>query len=140
MRMKKRYLFYFALASVFATFYWYSPLWGKYLLLPNWDWLNYFFWLIPATGVALYEVHVSQCVRQSAIVTALFWFTTILIYYMCYLIAVFAGEDYFTFYDVVVFATAAIVPKIIQWGVVAILGGILIGGSLSWCYLLAWRR
>ena len=139
--MAYRYIFYLILAVAFALFDWYS-LWVDILPLPSsWWWFRHVVWMIPALCVALAEIHLSRRVHRSAFVTAIFWLTTILLYYLYYIGTVmWPGDEPYEFIELLLFVRAAILPSIVEWGLIAFIGGLVLGYGVSACYIFFVRR
>lgn len=134
-----RYIFYFILAVAFALFDWYS-LWVDVLPL-SWWWIHYAIWMIPALCVALAEIHLSRRIHRSAFVTAIFWLTTILVYYLYYIGTVmWPSDEPYECIELLLFIRAAILPSIVEWGLIALIGGLVLGYGVSACYLFFVRQ
>lgn len=140
--MAYRYIFYSIIAVAFAILQWYSPIWGDFLfdLLPWW-WIHHVIWMIPALCVALAEIHLSRRVHHSAFVTAIFWLTAILLYYLYYIGTVmWPGDEPYELIELLLFIRSAILPSIVQWGLIALIGGLVLGYGVNACYLFFVRR
>jgi len=136
--MNKRFILYIMVSATFTLWYWYAPFWSTYLppLPPNWNWLPYLIWVLPALGIAVFEVRRSHKAHMAAYAMTLFWTVAILLYYVYYVFVVippFSTPHWIM--DAFSFFLGAPLQKIIRWEAISIIGGMLGGYMTGWFYL-----
>lgn len=149
-KMKKRWFIYAIVGIVFGVFDFYYQrviqglnLSGMYTII-----LCYGIWLVPLLPIALYESKVSLSSRKASIASVLTWSASIISYYMFLAIELmFIGREsriemhisnyadpYFWSNWKSVFY-GQVVAGIIEWIVVAIVGGFIIGYLVNFTYI-----
>jgi len=156
--MKRRWFIYFLIGIVFGVidFYYHgflsnflglqqiTGLWGRVA----WSVLSIGIWLVPIISIILHEAKVSRSRVLSALASSLTWCGSIISYYLTNAVQLaFLGfptrpelhisnrlDPFFWINWKSVFLYD-IVGGIIEWGVIAVVGGLIIGFLISFVYL-----
>jgi len=109
--------------------------------------LNYGIWLVPVIPIAIYEVKRSQSLRRAALSAALVWSAAMLSYYGYYTAALlfiglpnldfvlFSNRISATYWaDAQPIFQRVILDQFMEWIVIAIVGGICVGGLSAYLY------
>jgi hypothetical protein len=161
--MKNRWFVYSLIGLLFGIIDWYYLdllshfTWGRLgqspLVIPLIIIFNYGIWLLPVVPIAIYEVHRSKSTARSAAASVVAWGCAILSYYAYYtaLLAFWGlpNMDYLLFFRVhspTFWADWAkvfkelILNQFIEWTIVAIIGGSIIGLLTSRLYLYVLKK
>lgn len=156
--MKKRWLSYIVVGALFGIFDFYlleiipqfslhSFLWDNIVGLA----LTFGIWLVPSVPVVVHEAKVSRSSMLSALANSLTWWISVIVYYVTNVIQLAIGSSYqpwmsFSHYHSPGFWNGwssllenYILGHILEWSVVAIFGGLIIGLVFSLIYFLIRR-
>jgi len=152
--MKRRWFSYIVVGVLFGIFDFYLPdliaQWSFHSLL--WDnivglALTFGIWLMPSVPIVLHEAKVSRSRTLSALANSLTWWTSVIVYYVTNVIQLAIGSSsqpwmslshHKTPYFWVNWSNLLqnyILSSILEWTVVAIVGGFIIGLLISSIYL-----
>lgn len=148
---KKRWLIYFFVGIVFGVFDFYYQ--GPVQNIKNDIVLVVMvlgIWLVVAFPIAIYEAKVSRAAWKAALATMFTWVVAVVSYYLYLLVKVmFIGEpgrpelhisnraDPYYRLNMLATLQSNVIGGILEWLLVAIIGGFIIGYLFGWVYMKA---
>ncbi|WP_148359546.1 hypothetical protein [Peribacillus simplex] len=150
--MKIRWLIYLVIGIVFGVFDFYFHSFISNVLVQGetfWTVLTYGVWLVPIVPIALYEVRISKSRVRSALASSSSWLVSIIFYYLYNAIQLgIIGrstrpelhisnhkDPFFWGNWKNVFWEDIVIRGIVEWSVVAVAGGFIVGFSVGFIYL-----
>ncbi|CAH0155275.1 hypothetical protein SRABI80_00728 [Peribacillus frigoritolerans] len=150
--MKIRWFIYLVIGIVFGVFDFYFHSFISNVLVQGetlWTVLTYGVWLVPIVPIALYEVRISKSSVRSALASSSTWLVSIIFYYLCNAIQLgIIGrstrpelhisnhkDPFFWGNWKNVFWEDIVIRGIVEWSVVAVTGGFIVGFSVGFIYL-----
>ncbi|WP_078380702.1 hypothetical protein [Sutcliffiella halmapala] len=149
--MKIRWFIYIVIGIIFGVFDFFSHRFISNVLVQGeafWRVLTYGVWLVPIVPIALYEARISKSIVRSGLASNLTWLFSIISYYlyMAFQLAFIGvstrpelhissqGDPFFWGNWKSVF-WGDILGNIVEWSGVAVVGGFIVGFSVSFIYL-----
>ena len=150
--MKIRWFVYIVIGIIFGVFDFFFHRFISNVLVQGeifWRVLTYSVWLVPIVPIALFEARISKSRVRSGLASSLTWILSIIFYYLYMAVQLaFIGistrpelhitslgeEPYFWENWKNVF-WSDVVGSIVEWSGVAVIGGFIIGFSISFIYL-----
>ncbi|MDQ0859663.1 hypothetical protein [Bacillus sp. V2I10] len=150
--MKIRWFIYIVIGIVFGVFDFYFHSFVSRLLIQGenlWTILTYGIWLVPLFPIALYEARISKSKVRSALASSITWLVSIIFYYLYNAIQLGiigistrpelhisnSNDPFFWGNWKSVFWNDIVVRGIFEWSGFALLGGFIVGFSMSFIYL-----
>jgi hypothetical protein len=157
--MKRRWFIYIVVGILFGLFDFYYP-----NFIPHWSidsrfWgeivgiaLNFGIWLVPIAPIVLYEARVSRSRVLPAVASSLTWCISVIFYYLTNVVQLAIGSPMqpylrisnhkspFFWHNWGDLLATYILGHIVEWVVVAVVGGFIIGFLVSFIYLLFFRN
>jgi hypothetical protein len=150
--LKIRWFIYIIIGIIFGVFDFFLHRFISNVLVQGetvWRVLTYGVWLVPIVPIALYEARISKSIVRSGLVSSLTWIFSILSYYlyMAFQLAFIGistrpelhitslGDDPYFWGNWKYVFWRDVVGNIVEWSGVAVVGGYIVGFSVSFIYL-----
>jgi hypothetical protein len=153
--MNRRWFIYIVVGILFGVFDFYYPnfipqfdidsrFWGEIVGFA----LDFGIWLVPIVPIVLYEARVSRSRVLPALASSLAWCISVIVYYLTNVVQLAIGSPMqpdlrisnhnnpFFWVNWGNLLVTYILGHILEWAVVAVVGGIIIGFLVSFIYLL----
>ncbi|MCF8568277.1 hypothetical protein LLE49_26495 [Alicyclobacillus tolerans] len=142
--MKRRWLTYISIGILFGILDFYFPSHATIWLFAV--------WLVPIVPIILYQAKVSHSKKLSALASGLTWFIAVVFYYLTNVFQLATGSSYEPWMSISNYKSphfwsnwkstllSYVLGHIIEWGIIGVIGGSIIGFLVSFIFLFFSRK